>query len=106
MFIGGQYETLKANATEDVQAFVQGTDSEIGGKLQVCAVVDAYLELKEAAMLSRLIMGYVNADDPTRGRAKFQYFYDDDARKARFILWGNPAFVDKVMTAVGEAGVG
>lgn len=103
MFVGGELERLKTNASDDVQAFVQGIDSEIGGELQTCTVLDCYVERDKAVMLSQLCMSYVNADDPTRGPAKFQYFYDEAAQKARIVLWGNPAFVGKVLTAVGDA---
>lgn len=47
----------------------------------------------------------MNEPDESRGKAKFQYFYDNKEKKARYIIWGSPAFVGKVLTAVGESGV-
>jgi len=103
MFIGSKLEQIKSNANADVQAFMEGKDSEIEGKLQVCSVLDCYVTNEEAFKISEVIMSYMNQPDPTRGQAKFQYFFDDKENKGRYMIWGTPAFVGKVLTAVGEA---
>ncbi|XEC95567.1 helix-turn-helix domain-containing protein [Paenibacillus tarimensis] len=103
MFIGGKIDELKAEAKDDVQAFIDGKDSEIDGKLQVCTVLDCYVGTPEAVKISEIIMSHMNETNPARGKAKFQYFYDDAENKGRYIIWGNPAFVGKVLTAVGES---
>jgi len=105
MFIGGKFGELKSQAVDDVQAFIEGKDTEIDGKLQVCTVLDCYVDNAEAVKLSQLVMWYMNQPDPERGKAKFQYFYDDEEKKGRYILWGSPAFIGKVMSAVGESGI-
>lgn len=103
MFIGSKLKNIKSNAIEDVQAFMEGKDSEIDGKLQVCSVLDCYVSQAEAVKISEAIMWYMNQPDPTRGKAKFQYFFDDKENKGRYMIWGTPTFVGKVLTAVGEA---
>ncbi|WP_036720153.1 helix-turn-helix domain-containing protein [Paenibacillus harenae] len=103
VFIGGRLAELKAEATEDIQAFIQGKDSEIGGKLQVCTVLDCYVGTPEAMKISEIIMWHMNESNPKRGKAKFQYFYDDTDKKGRYIIWGNPIFVGTVLSAVGES---
>lgn len=103
VFIGGRLEAYKAEAMDVVKAFVDGKDSEVDGKLQVCTVLDCYVGNEEALRISEVIMRHMNQDDPTRGRAKFQYYFDNKEKKGRYILWGNPAFVGKVLAAVGEA---
>lgn len=103
MFIGSKLKQIKANAIEDVQAFMEGKDIEVEGKLQVCSVLDCYVNQAEAVKISEVIMSYMNQPDPTRGKAKFQYFFDDAENKGRYMIWGTPAFVGKVLTAVGEA---
>lgn len=102
MFIGGKLDELKANAAENIDAFVQGKDSEVEGKLQVCTVLDCYVDTPEAVKISEIVMRHMNEVNPNRGKAKFQYFYDDAEMKGRYIIWGNPAFVGKVLSAVGE----
>lgn len=103
IFIGGRLKELKADAADDVQAFIQGTGSEAEGKLQVCSVMDCYVSTTEAVRISEIFMRHMNEPDPNRGKAKFQYFYVEEEKKGRFIVWGTPAFVGKVLAAVGEA---
>ena len=102
MFMGGRIDEMKAEAMEDVHAFVDGKITDIEGRLQVCAVLDCYVGNEEAVKISEVIMRRMNESDPNRGRAKFQYFFDDAEKKGRYIIWGNPAFVGKVLAAVGE----
>jgi excisionase family DNA binding protein len=103
MFIGGKLDELKAKATDDIEAFIQGKDSEVVGNLQVCTVLDCYVDTPEAVKISEVVMWHMNESNPNRGKAKFQYFYDDVKKKGRYIIWGNPTFVGKVLSAVGES---
>jgi len=103
VFIGGRLDEYKAEAMDVVKAFVDGKDSEVDGKLQACTILDCYVDNEEALRISEVIMRHMNQDDPARGKAKFQYFFDVEEKKGRYILWGNPAFVGKVLAAVGEA---
>ncbi|MNJ59480.1 Helix-turn-helix domain protein [compost metagenome] len=103
MFIGSKLEEFKSEAMDDIQAFIEGKDSEVDGKLQVCTMIDCYIETEEALQISEVIMRLMNEDDPSRGKAKFQYFFDDKEKKGRYIIWGTPTFVGKVLSSVGEA---
>lgn len=103
MFIGSKLEEFKSEAMDDIQAFIEGKDSEVDGKLQVCTVIDCYVETEEAVKISEIIMRLMNENDPSRGKAKFQYFFDDKEKKGRYIIWGTPTFVGKVLSSVGEA---
>jgi excisionase family DNA binding protein len=103
MFMGGKLDELKSNAMEDVQAFMDGHEGAAQGKLQVCTVLDCYVDTAEAMKISQAIMWHMNQPDPARGSAKFQYFFDEKERKGRYIIWGTPAFVGKVLSEVSEA---
>ncbi|MGO4183505.1 helix-turn-helix domain-containing protein [Paenibacillus sp. TAF43_2] len=103
MFIGSKVDELKSEAMNDIQGFIDGKDSGVEGKLQVCTVLDCYVENQEAVKISEIIMSYMNQPDPTRGKAKFQYFFDDTEKKGRYIIWGTPTFVGRVLSAVGES---
>jgi excisionase family DNA binding protein len=82
--VGGKWRIRR----EDAELF-------IGGKLD---------ELKaKAVKISEVVMWHMNESNPNRGKAKFQYFYDDVEKKGRYIIWGNPTFVGKVLSAVGES---
>ena len=103
MFIGSKLNELKSGAMNDIQGFIEGKNSEVEGKLQVCTVLDCYVETPEAVKISEVIMWHMNQTDPARGKATFQYFFDDKDQKGRYIIWGTPSFVGKVLSAVGEA---
>jgi excisionase family DNA binding protein len=103
MFIGGRLTELIAETTDDIQAFIQSKDSEIDGDLQVCTVLDCYVGTAEAVKISETIMWHMNEPNPNRGKAKFQYFYDDNEKKGRYVIWGNPSFVGTVLSAVGTS---
>lgn len=102
MFVGGKLDQIRAEAMDDIQAFIAGKDSAVGGKLQVCAVMDCYVDQAEAANISQKIMWHMNQPDPDRGEAKFQYIFDSEEKKGRYIFWGKPAFVGKLLAAVGD----
>ncbi len=105
VFMGGAVLSVKKNEVmEDIAAFLNGTDSEISGRLQVCTIMDCYLESPEEALrVSEIFIRHMNADDRERGQAKYQYMFDGGENKGRYILWGNPAFVGKILAAVGNA---
>ncbi len=105
VFVGAAVAQIKKTAAiEDVAAFLEGTDSEIGGRLQVCAVMDCYLDTPEEALaVSEVFIRHMNTKDEQRGQAKYQYVYQVEEKKGRYILWGNPSFVGKVLTAAGAA---
>ncbi|WP_282937386.1 helix-turn-helix domain-containing protein [Paenibacillus sp. RC67] len=56
----------------------------------------------ETVKIPQIIMWHMNETNPNRGKAMFQYFYDEVEKKGRYIIWGNPKFVGKVLTAVSE----
>jgi excisionase family DNA binding protein len=103
MFIGGRLNELKTEAAKDILAFIQGRESEADGKFQVCTVLDCYVDTPEAVKISEIIMWHMNESNPARGKAKFQYFYDDKEKKGRYTIWGNPTFVGNLLCAVGES---
>ncbi len=103
MFIGSKLDEIKSDAMDDIQAFIEGKDSVVEGQLQVCTMLDCYVDTQEALQISEIIMRHMNQPDPSRGKAKMQYFFDDNEQKGRYIIWGTPAFIGKVLSAVGEA---
>lgn len=102
-FAGAKLTELKARTEEEINSFIQGSMGEVEGKYQVCTVLDCYVDTPEAAKLSQIVMSHMNEPDPDRGKAKFQYYYDDTNQKGRYIIWGNPIFIGKLLTAVGES---
>lgn len=77
------------------------------GKLEKCDIIlapikNCYVGTSEAVKISEIVMWHMNETNPNCGKAKFQYFYDDVDNKGRYIIWGNPHFIGKVLSAVSE----
>ncbi len=103
-FVGGRVAQIQKEAADDIAAYLDGGAGETDGKFRVCAILDCYVEnTDEALQISEVIMRHMNDDDPSRGKAKFQYFYVAEEKKGRYVIWGGPAFVGKVLSAVGKA---
>lgn len=101
-FAGGHVRKLKDGMNRDIVSFVNGDHAEADGKVQVCSVLDCWIDAGEAADISRHLIEFMNGDDPSRGKAKFQYLYMAEEKKSRFILWGNPSFVGRLLCEIGE----
>lgn len=68
--------------------------------IQICTIVDYFVEeQKEVEALARDVMTVVTTMD-TSGKSKFNYVYDDSEKKARFVFWGTPAFIEALMKAL------
>jgi len=68
--------------------------------IQICTIVDYYVEeQKEVAPLAAEIMTVVTTLDDT-GKSKFNYVYDDSEKKARFVFWGTPTFIEALMQTI------
>lgn len=101
MFMGGKAQELHDNAIEDAQSYIDGFGGRIAGKVQVLTVLDCYVEDKDEAFeISKIVMRHMNEDQDI-DQARSQYFYDPDAKKGRYILWGNPRFIGRVLSSVG-----
>lgn len=100
-FAGGQVRKLHDKARHDIESFLADGRTEFEEKLQVCSIIDCRIDSKEAADISRHLIEFMNRDDPDRGRAKFQYYCLAEEKKSRFILWGNPSFVGRLLTEMG-----
>lgn len=102
MFTGRKVRKLHDETKHTIEQYLNGSQSETDGKYQVCSVMDCYIDSNEAARISQELIKFMNHDDPDRGRAKFQYFYLQEERKSRFVIWGNPVFVGKLLSAIGD----
>lgn len=102
MFVGGKLKKLHDESKHSIEEYLNNNNSEIEGKYQVCSVIDSYIDSDEASRISQELIKFMNDDDPERGKAKFQYFYLQNEKKSRFVIWGNPIFVGKILSAIGE----
>ena len=94
---------LQNELTQDLKGFIDGQFSEIDAKLQVCTIIDYYVDsASDAKSMSQAIVDIMNAEDPDQGTARFQYVFNQEEKKARFVLWGNPRFLARMLNAVAD----
>jgi excisionase family DNA binding protein len=102
MFMGMNAKELFDHGIEDVQSYIDGFAGQARGKFQVMTVLDCYVEDKsEAYEISKVVMRHMNEDQDI-DQAKSQYFYDKEAKKGRYILWGSPSFIGRILSSVGD----
>jgi excisionase family DNA binding protein len=92
-------DELKNENKQQLMDFIDGINTDIQGKLQICTIVDYYCEnIEEAKSVSEKIASVINSknyDDVAL--AKFQYEYIETESKARFILYGTPDYIIKTL---------
>lgn len=67
-------------------------------KIQVSTIVDIWVTDKEEAFrISSTIMAVMNCKDQAYGNARCDYVFNEEEMKARFILWGSPAFISDLL---------
>lgn len=96
-------ENKISDNTKDLKGFIDGNHSKTKGKLQVCTIVDYYVDsVEEVKPLSQSLMDLMNSEDVDRKSAKFEFAYIETEKKARYTLWGNPKFLAKMLKKVDE----
>lgn len=91
------HETCGSDVSKDDFCVFMDTDyfnSE--DKLQLCTIVDYYVEsVDDIAKLSETLLRVVTEDGVKGGKAQFNYVYDEPLKRARFVLWGSATFITK-----------
>lgn len=78
--------------------FINGTNTDVSGEIQICAVADYYCSgMEYASALSQnfsdIFMQSFNRD----GCSKYNFYFDAVGQKARYIFFGTPYFIAKSM---------
>jgi len=72
-------------------------------KIQVSTVIDVFVrDFDEATMLSNTFLAVLNCKDPEYGNSTYKFLFYEAEKKARFILWGTPVFVGKLLLLMTE----
>jgi excisionase family DNA binding protein len=100
---GGAVSRQYEKSLRDIDAFLNDHNPAAGGDpVRTCSIVDCSLSAQEAAAISQHLIVFMNEEDPNRGEATFKYMYLEEEKKSRFIVWGRPSFVGKLLTEIGK----
>ena len=98
---GETVERPETDSIKDVKGSRKGPDREIQKKVRVSSIVDVFVENKEEALrISSTILAAMKSKDPAYGDARCDYLFDEHDMKARFILWGTPAFMSTMLSLI------
>lgn len=84
-------------SSDDFCVFMDGSAFDTDDNFQICSIVD-YVIGPESKLkyISADLMELITSQDKS-SNSKFNYVYDKLEEKARFVLWGSPAFMESVM---------
>lgn len=89
------------NKKQEVLDFIEGINTDIQGKVQVCTIADYYFdEQNEAKQLCDKLISIFNNPDNKFNMAKFSYEIIDKENKARFTLFGPPDYIIKMLESI------
>ena len=65
--------------------------------LQVCTIVDYYVQEDCVKSLLKDIMEVIAQYSLENKKSRFNYVYDDVDNKMRFVFWGAPSYIEKIL---------
>jgi len=81
-----------------VLSFIDGTNTDIKGKIQVCTIVDYYCENSSVGhQIYEKLVTVINSRDDGSPPVKFDYEFIEKENKARFTLFGDPDYIIKTL---------
>jgi excisionase family DNA binding protein len=86
---------------QQVQDFIDGVNTDMEGKIQVCTIADCYCESAKAGkQLYEKLVTVINNSQGDNPR-KFDYEFIEKEGKARFTLFGAPEYIIKTLQQLG-----
>lgn len=92
--------TNKSASKDDFCVFMDSEYFESDDLLQVCTIIDYYVDEKQAVNLVKDIMEVVVNESLNSKTSRFNYIFDDTEHKMRLVFWGVPSYVEKVIKVV------
>jgi len=101
---GNVTKDIKDNKKQQVMDFIDGINTDMKGKIQICSIVDFYCDNENAAkeMSDKLIVVINNDKNATKDCASYSYEYIKKESKARFTLFGNSDFIINTLTLLKD----
>lgn len=89
---------------DDFCVFMDGEAVHLDTNLQLCTIVDYYVENQREAkpLINKITEVMLNEDD--QNEYKFNYVYDANEKRVRCVIWGSAAFIEKVCGQIKDLG--
>lgn len=88
-------------SNDDFCVFMDSDYFQSDETVQICTIVDYYVEeKKDVTPMANALMEVMHSCDTDSGSSRFNYVYDQAEKKARFIFWGCPSMIEKMVGAL------
>lgn len=88
-------------SSDDFCVFMDSDYFETDDVVQICTIVDYYVEeKKEVTPMVNALMEVMHSEEDDNSTSRFNYVYDSSEKKARFVFWGCPSMIEKMMGAL------
>ena len=95
---GNLSKDMSDNKKQELFDFIEGVNTDIHGKIQICTIIDYYCsDQEEAKQISDRLITVINNQENKFSQAKFHYQFIEKECKARFILYGVPEYMMKTL---------
>lgn len=95
-------DKIAKSSASDLQEFVQGKPYN-DKVLESCVILNYHVDNAEkATLLCEKIISKVNSEHSNQSDINFQYFYMEEEKNARIIVYGNPKFLGKILCDLEE----
>lgn len=72
-------------------------------RVQVTSIVDVYVDNTDDVLrIANTLLAIMMSKGTKDGNARVNHVYHPDEGKARFLLWGSPIFMSKVLQCIAE----
>jgi len=88
-------ELMKVDGLEKVYSFLNGNYELKDGEIEVCSIVDIKADENKASEISKRLTDYINSNC---SNIQYQYIYQNN--KARYILFGDPLTLAKLLQLI------
>ena len=89
---------FSSNNKQQILNFINGTNTDIQGKIQVCTIIDYYCENPQAGhKIYEKLVTVINSRENDSTMARFAYDFIEKENKARFTLFGDPDYIIKTL---------
>ncbi|GEM_PF-83967 len=93
---------IKNSRRQEVMDFLDGVNTDMDGDIQICTIADYYCEDIENSKRLSDKMSNLISDIKNVQRNRLYYEYIEKESKARYTVFGAPAFVSKILSVMEE----
>ncbi len=88
-------------SSDDFCVFMDSDYFQTDDVVQICTIVDYYVEEKKnVTPMVNALMEVLHSVEDDNGTSRFNYVFDNVERKARFVFWGSPTVIEKMVGAL------